>query len=112
MPTLNVLASLDVDGVAIPALAIARRYAPTEAQSGTIVRATGGGAVALPTTDLANISFLFLTADRAITVTFGTETVPLAANSALMLLNATGLSSVSITNASGADATIAYLAAG
>jgi hypothetical protein len=114
MPTVKTTVVVDLDDVPIPGFPLVRRTSPTEAQSFTVQRATGGGFVALPTGELTTISFLSLTSDQAISVRLDglAGAITLNANATLVLHDIALTTAPTVSNSSGSTATIRGLAAG
>lgn len=114
MPVFKSTVNLEVDDAVIPGFPLIRRTAPTESVSFNIQRATGGGFVALPTSELTTISALVLTSDQAISIRLDglAGAITLNANTTLVLHDVSLTTAPTISNSSGSTATVRGIALG
>lgn len=86
MPTVKISLSIEVDGQPLAGSPFVRRLAMDEAQAfGPYEKATGGGFVAMPTGELAEIQFFFAHTNRQVTLRLDGQT------DAGLVVNAGGL---------------------
>lgn len=113
MASLKLTVTLTEDGVNVPGFPITRTITSSEVTGKqTFTRATGGGYVELPLTELGAINALVLTTDQDVSLRFNDQTdagLPLDANGVLVLIGSDipsgATSKASVSNASGSTAT-------
>jgi len=119
MPTLEISIAARLDGVLLAGFPKIRRLACDEAQTFEYERATGGGYIALPTGELAEVQALILSADQQVTLRLDAQ------SDAGIVINAGGLvllfdvdidsgvaTNATVDNGSGSTAVIEGLACG
>lgn len=113
MPTIRAVVVLEVDGVAVPGFPISRRITVNEVQGFDYVKATGGGAVALPVDQIgAAINAIAVRPDAQVTLAFGQ--IKVNAGGLILVIDGdlgTG-ANATVTNASGGNAQVRGVGAG
>lgn len=114
MPTLKTTVLVDLDDEPVTSFILTRRTTPTKSQSFVVTRATGGGFVALPITEITTIQALILTSDQPVSIRFdgAAGAVALGANVTVAFHGTTWTAVPTVSNASGNTATISGLALG
>ena len=111
MPVLHLKIDPEVVDEPVPNLPFAVRREFVTMQSFDVQRATGGGAVALPTTGITTLQALVLQSDKAVTVAMGN--ISLEAGGMIVVYGGTPATSPpTVTNASGSTATVRGIALG
>lgn len=107
MPVLRAVVVLELDGVPLPGFPSVRRISLSEGQAFDYVKATGGGATALPVGEIGvALSALIVRPDQQVTLALGQ--IVLKAGGLLLIVDAdlgTG-AQATITNASGSSAQV------
>ena len=119
MPSVKITIDVEIDGHRAPGFPLSRRVEVTEVQEFDVTRATGGGYVATPTTEIAAMKALILHTDEAVTVRLNAQSdtgIDLNAGGILAIID-TALDSgastnATVSNSSGSDAQIEGIAAG
>lgn len=120
MPTFQLTVTLTQDGVALPGFPLTSSSTVDETTGRfTVERATGGGYVATPDTDIGAVNVFYLTSNEAVTVRFNDQTdggLPLNASGVLIAVGSNipsgATTKISIDNSSGNEATITGLLGG
>ena len=119
MPSLKVTIDCELDGERLSGFPLSKRISVTEVQQFDVTRATGGGYVATPTSDLASLKALILKASQAITIRLDAQSdagIELAAGGILAIIDATidagAATNATVSNASGSDAQVEGVAVG
>lgn len=119
MSSIKISIDCEIDGKRLPGYPLTRRVEVTETQQFDTTRATGGGYVSTPTSDLASLKALILRSDQAVTVRLDAQSdagIELNAGGILALIDCTidagASTNATVSNASGSDAQIEGVAAG
>lgn len=114
MPSIKTSVVVDVDDVPVSSFPVIRRLEPPEAQSFVVQRATGGGFVALPSGELTTIQTLVLQADQTVSIRLdgAAGAITLNPNAILVIMDGNLTAAPTVSNASGATATLRGLVAG
>jgi predicted methyltransferase len=119
MPTLKLTIDCEIDGKRASGFPLSRRAEVDEIQQFNVTRATGGGYVATPTSDLASLKALVIHPDQAVTIRLDAQSdagLELNAGGVLAIIDCTidagASTNATISNASGSDAQIEGVAAG
>lgn len=119
MPNIKITIDCEIDGRRVPGYPLSRRVETDETQQFDVTRATGGGYVATPTSDLASLKALILRSDVAVTLRLDGQSdagIELNAGGIIAIIdctiNAGASTNATVSNASGGDAQIEGIAAG
>jgi hypothetical protein len=117
--TIKISIDCEIDGVRVPGYPLSRRISVDETQQFSVVRATAGGYVATPTSDLASLKALILNSDQAVTLRLDGQSdagIELNAGGIIAIIDATidagASTNATVSNASGSDAQVEGIAAG
>lgn len=119
MATIELSMTLRVDGQTVPGFPVIRKVTATETVAFDYQKASGGGYATLPVSDIASLAALVVRADQAVTVRLDGQSdagIELNADGLLIILDAVidagASTNATISNASGAAATVKGWAAG